>query len=432
LVETVIHENGEKKVEGENGEEEIAPGGQQVDLPSEPEPIFIPNVLTAEPQPVEDTKPATDGQQVDLPSEPEPIFVPNLLTAEPQPVEDTKPAADGQQVDMPSEPEPIFILNVITAEPQPVEDTKPVEDTNPAAGAQQVDMPRPEPILIPNVITTELQPIEDIKTVIVVVEPTSPKPEPSVLEQVSLPVVVTAVEELEMNQSLMVESPIDVPLTKEDTEPVRSRSPPASPALRFPGKIPSVPTTPTQPGSRSPIRSPSRISSIRATTPTKLPSRSPSSSSSSSPSTPNNKKTDSEIMADIQASVRAREKKRLAEEAKEKAQVVRELRLAAGLSEEQVGMVQEEEVLAQVRSWRKERETSIKSVKETVKADAAKTAAYRAVSSGEEIMSELISNVQTRVARAPAVFEDPREKRQLWVDEAIRRAMVVQGATAAA
>ena len=66
-------------------------------------------------------------------------------------------------------------------------------------------------------------------------------------------------------------------------------------------------------------------------------------------------------MADIQASVRAREKKRLAEEAKEKAQVVRELRLAAGLSEEQVGMVQEEEVLAQVRSWRKERETSIKS-----------------------------------------------------------------------
>ena len=65
-----------------------------------------------------------------------------------------------------------------------------------------------------------------------------------------------------------------------------------------------------------------------------------------------------------------------------------------------------------------------------MKAEAAKTAAYRAVSSGEEIMSELITNVQTRIARAPAVFEDPREKRQMWVDEAIRRAVGVQGAAA--
>ena len=100
--------------------------------------------------------------------------------------------------------------------------------------------------------------------------------------------------------------------------------------------------------------------SLVPATPTRFVSR----SSSSSPSTPH-KKTDSEIIADIQASVRAREKKRLAEEAEEKARVVRELRLAAGLSESvsvdsKVG-VGKEDVLRQVRTWRKERETSIKS-----------------------------------------------------------------------
>lgn len=66
--------------------------------------------------------------------------------------------------------------------------------------------------------------------------------------------------------------------------------------------------------------------------------------------------------------------------------------------------------------------------KEAAKANAAKTAAYRAASSGEDIMSELITNVQTRTARAPAVFEDPREKRQLLVDEAIRQAAIAQAA----
>lgn len=68
--------------------------------------------------------------------------------------------------------------------------------------------------------------------------------------------------------------------------------------------------------------------------------------------------------------------------------------------------------------------------KENAKANAAKAAAYRAASSGEEIMSELISNVQTRSSRAPAVFEDPREKRQLLVDEAIRKAILAQAAAA--
>ena len=70
--------------------------------------------------------------------------------------------------------------------------------------------------------------------------------------------------------------------------------------------------------------------------------------------------------------------------------------------------------------------------KESAKTNAAKAAAYRAASSGEEIMSELISNVQTRSVRAPAVFEDPREKRQVLVDEAIRKAFLARAAAASA
>lgn len=67
-------------------------------------------------------------------------------------------------------------------------------------------------------------------------------------------------------------------------------------------------------------------------------------------------------MADIQASVRAREKKRLEQEAEEKARIVRELRLAAGASasEDSKMEVGKDHVLREVRSWRKERETSLK------------------------------------------------------------------------
>lgn len=69
-------------------------------------------------------------------------------------------------------------------------------------------------------------------------------------------------------------------------------------------------------------------------------------------------------MADIQASVRAREQKRLQKEAEEKASVVRELRLAAarenGVTEDgKLESGNQDEVKREVRSWRKERETSL-------------------------------------------------------------------------
>lgn len=161
-------------------------------------------------------------------------------------------------------------------------------------------------------------------------------------------------------------------------------------------------------------------------------------------------------MANIQASVRAREKKRLAKEAEEKERVLREIKLAAerekGVTEdEKTNPGEKDDVLSEVRSWRKQREDSLKGTihplilhsyakhilhilplpsgaHEVAKTTAAKTAAYRAASNGEEIMSELLNNVQTRSTRSP-VFEDPRAKReQLLLEEVFsNRVSAVQG-----
>ena len=105
---------------------------------------------------------------------------------------------------------------------------------------QQVDMPgEPEPIFVPDVVDVTIAEPHSI-------EPTSSEPE-SILEQVSLPAVVTNTEaeaEHQITQLSFEDQTVldDFPVTKEekeDKEPIMTQSPPTSPTIRSPGMISS-------------------------------------------------------------------------------------------------------------------------------------------------------------------------------------------------
>lgn len=126
-------------------------------------------------------------------------------------------------------------------------------------------------------------------------------------------------------------------------------------------------------------------------------------------------------MDEIQASVRSREKRRLERErieAEEKAREERELRRTVVLDMDvtELGVrktevpVDPESVRREVRTWRKQREsTMFTKVKDDE--ESAKIARYRETMSQEEIISDLMTAVQKRASRAPC-YTDPREKRQ--------------------
>jgi len=150
-------------------------------------------------------------------------------------------------------------------------------------------------------------------------------------------------------------------------------------------------------------------------------------------------------MAELQASVRSREKKRIERERAEKERKQRELDLIAKNLKEvteygnwQVADSEEKNhVLRDVRSWRKQREASLKGItlsypfliyhswpllisfffKITVNPeDDTKDASYRAAFSNEEIMAELRNAAQSRSLRAPSM-ENLQEKRQLALED---------------
>jgi len=120
---------------------------------------------------------------------------------------------------------------------------------------------------------------------------------------------------------------------------------------------------------------------------------------------------DKEIIDELQASVRSREKKRKEQErvqAAEKQRKQGELSAKMEMERQKADQFADgDEVLRDVRSWRKQREASLKKSPD----DAAKIAAYREAFAREEIMLELQSAVENRSARGPYV-EDPAEKRQ--------------------
>jgi len=132
-------------------------------------------------------------------------------------------------------------------------------------------------------------------------------------------------------------------------------------------------------------------------------------------------KNDKDVLDELQASVRSREKKRKEQEriqAAEKERQRRELSLKVEKEIQKAGNFADgDEVLREVRSWRKQREASLKRSPD----DAAKLAAYREAFTREEIMLELQSAVQSRSARGPYT-EDPAEKRQeLLLEELFAR-----------
>jgi len=146
--------------------------------------------------------------------------------------------------------------------------------------------------------------------------------------------------------------------------------------------------------------------------------RSASSQKFLTPTTPRKRVTsegqtqkDKEIMGELQASVRSREKKRKEQEriqAAEKERKQRELSAKLEMERKKADEFADGDgVLRDIRSWRKQREASLKKSPD----DAAKIAAYREAFAREEIMLELQSAVQNRSARGPYV-EDPAEKRQ--------------------
>jgi len=141
-------------------------------------------------------------------------------------------------------------------------------------------------------------------------------------------------------------------------------------------------------------------------------------------------------MEELQASVRSREKKRKEQEriqAAEKERMQRERSLKLQELEKATNSPDKDDVLRDVRAWRKQREASLKSIpnffaslssiSETMirltesPDDAAKIAAYREAFAREEIMLELQSAVQSRSERP--FGEDPAEKRQQLVLEEI-------------
>jgi len=128
-------------------------------------------------------------------------------------------------------------------------------------------------------------------------------------------------------------------------------------------------------------------------------------------------------MEELQASVRSREKKRKQQEREQAAERERKQReLSLKLEKEREveltkaggGSGDVNEVLREVRSWRKQREASLKASPD----NAAKLAAYREAFAREEIMIELQSAVQNRLERGPYV-EDPAERRQQLILEEI-------------
>jgi len=140
---------------------------------------------------------------------------------------------------------------------------------------------------------------------------------------------------------------------------------------------------------------------------------------------------DASIMSELQASVRSREKRRLEKEkmeAEEKKREERELRqsVAATMGREFTEMgvwktdepADRETVLREVRSWRKQRESSFKGKVDDPAAE--KAAAFREALSNEEIMVDLMSAVQSRSLRA-SCFVDPREKRQTLLEDLFAR-----------
>lgn len=125
---------------------------------------------------------------------------------------------------------------------------------------------------------------------------------------------------------------------------------------------------------------------------------------------------DKEVMEELQASVRSREKKRKEQEriqAAEKERMQRERSLKLQELEKATNSPDKDDVLRDVRAWRKQREASLKKSPD----DAAKIAAYREAFAREEIMLELQSAVQSRSERP--FGEDPAEKRQQLVLEEI-------------
>jgi len=132
---------------------------------------------------------------------------------------------------------------------------------------------------------------------------------------------------------------------------------------------------------------------------------------------------DKEVMDELQASVRSREKKRKEQEriqAAEKERKQRERSLKLEELEKAANSPDKDEVLRDVRAWRKQREASLKKSPD----DAAKIAAYREAFAREEIMLELQSAVQSRSERP--FGEDPAEKRQqLVLDELYARRVPV-------
>lgn len=152
---------------------------------------------------------------------------------------------------------------------------------------------------------------------------------------------------------------------------------------------------------------------------------------------------DKEVMDELQASVRSREKKRKEQEriqAAEKERKQRERSLKLEELEKAANSPDKDEVLRDVRAWRKQREASLKSMHNSFTLlnsisktfirlpespdDAAKIAAYREAFAREEIMLELQSAVQSRSERP--FGEDPAEKRQqLVLDELYARRVPV-------
>jgi len=120
-------------------------------------------------------------------------------------------------------------------------------------------------------------------------------------------------------------------------------------------------------------------------------------------------KNDATIMAELQSSVRSRQSRVMTEGSDVPKEAVSEL----GERTQDVNSGDRENVLREVRSWRKQREASVKECSHDAQARAATVARYRETLSNEQIMADLMSAAQSHALRASQTrFCDPREKRQ--------------------
>jgi len=252
---------------------------------------------------------------------------------------------------------------------------------------------------------------------------------------------------LELDSSLIVESPVqefdssrqEIPLgntpkvTTNDTHvvfPLAVRTDvPKSP--RDVGMV-LAGQSPVEFSPDSPPQTPSSINSKRVRT----------------PSTPRKRiaseireNQDTSIMSELQASVRSREKRRLekekieaAEKKKEELELRQSTLATMGRDITELGawktgdsVADPESVVKEVRTWRKQREASLKG--QVDEAATAKARAIRETLSDEKIMADLMAAVQSRTAlrSAPgACFVDPREKRQtMMLEELFARRVAV-------